>query len=411
MTNVKPPRPLTIFVHRASECLTDHESHGEGLICFSLLNGLAHRGHQIYAFTNTAAIRNPHPNLHVKTARHRIPANSLAPWEYSWRAQKWLSSLQKTTTIDLVWHMNPNGGGGCPYPPRTGGLPLVLGPLYYAWPHDAGHVTTSGKPRLGIGIQHFTQPVADRGWKRTLLRSSLLLCATENHAEKMRASLPKGQVEALPLIVDAPPGPDADRPIPSEAGQPVRLLFVGNLLPNKRPRVFIEAVQRLRERGIPAEGVVLGDGPERGALEAYCAEVGMKLAVCFAGKVPNPEVYQRLREAHFLVSTSLGEPYGRGIAEAMAVGTPAVCHRSGGPADFITDGVDGLLVDELTGTAYADRIAQALSDPAAWPALSAAARRKAQDWRGEVVLDRLEAMLIRTARHGQKRTKHEDPVL
>ncbi len=94
-------------------------------------------------------------------------------------------------------------------------------------------------------------------------------------------------------------------------------------------------------------------------------------SVCFRGKVPNSEVYGYVREADFLVSTSLGEPYGRGIAEAMSVGTPAVCHRSGGPADFIDDGEDGLLVDELTAAAYAGRIGRRLAEPGAWGRLSA----------------------------------------
>ena len=70
-------KPLTIFVHRASECLTDHESHGDGLICFSLLSGLAERGHQIFAYTNTAPIRQCSPNLHVKTITSEYQRNAL----------------------------------------------------------------------------------------------------------------------------------------------------------------------------------------------------------------------------------------------------------------------------------------------------------------------------------------------
>ena len=98
-----------------------------------------------------------------------------------------------------------------------------------------------------------------------------------------------------------------------------------------------------------------------------------------------------------MVSTSVGEPYGRGIAEAMSVGTPAICHCSGGPADFIGDGHDGLLVDELTADAYAARLQATLSAPGSWNWLSASAGSKAQQWRTEAVLDTLESALCKAA--------------
>src|SRR5690242_13181838 len=98
---------LTIFVHRASELLTDHASHGDGLICFSLLNGLAERGHQIFAYADHAAIRECSPRLQVRTERHCTPANSLISWEHARRAERWLRELSRTQQIDLVWRMQP----------------------------------------------------------------------------------------------------------------------------------------------------------------------------------------------------------------------------------------------------------------------------------------------------------------
>ena len=387
---------LSIFVHRASECLTDYESHGDGLICYSLLNGLAQRGHRIYAYANTAPICEEHPRLQVKTAQHRVPANSLANWEHSWRADQWQKELGRTTTFDLVWRMHPYSWG-CPRPPLTNGKPLVVGPLFYGWPDQPATQNPLARPRFGIGIEGLVKPAALRGWQRTLSQAALILCATDNHTAAVQEEYPRSRVQTLPVIVDTPD--DAGRGLRASysASRPLRLLFIANLLPYKQPLVFCEAIQRLRAYGIPAEGVLLGDGPERAKVEAYCAEHGLKSAVCFRGKVANAEVFEHLRESHFLVSTSLGEPYGRGIAEAMAVGIPAVCHRSGGPADFIADGGDGLLVEELTPKAYADRIAEAVNRPGLWQALSENARRKAAAWRSEVVLSHLEESLLDVA--------------
>ena len=310
-----------------------------------------------------------------------------------------MKELERTTTFDLVWRMHPYGGG-CPYPPQTSGRPLVVGPLFYGWPEQPGEKPASGQPRFGVGLQSLVAPAAERGWQRTLQGAALVICATDPHAESMRGQLPGTAVMTLPVIVE--PWQTMEPRPPREHKKTMTLLFVANLIPYKNPRVFCETVQRLRAAGIEARGIILGDGPERKALEAWSAEVGMKFALCFKGKVPNSEVYREMTGADFLVSLSQGEPYGRGIAEAMAVGTPAICHRSGGPADFIEDGQDGLLVNELTAAAYADRIERARVAPGAWERLSTGASRKAQDWRSEVVLTQLEESLYQAVQSGRK---------
>ncbi|HLV79408.1 MAG TPA: glycosyltransferase [Chthonomonadaceae bacterium] len=392
-----PARPcaatqaLSLFVHRASECLTDHESHGDGLICFALLNGLAARGHDVFAYANTAPIRNSSPRLRVKTERHRSPANSLAPWEYSWRAERWLQETLGRERIDLVWRMHPYGPG-CPYPPQTCGRPLVIGPLFREWPEALARKHRSAHPRYGIGLERIVQPLAARGWERALRRASLLLCATPALTAEMQARYPQAMVRCLPVIVDAPE--DAPRRRQAREDGRLRLVFVANLVPNKNPQLFCELIGHLRRDGIPAEGIVLGDGPERPALDAWRDAQGLQDALVFQGSVPHQEVHGFLRDADFLVSASDFEAYGRTIAEAMAVGTPCVCSAlSGGPADIVADGEDGLLIPRLDARAYADAIGRAHADPAAWQQLSASALQKAQSWTGEAVLSRLETWL------------------
>ena len=199
---------MNIFVHRASECLTDHEAHGDGLICFSLLNGLAERAHEVHAFANTAPIRTASPRLHVKTARHRVPANSLAPWEYSWRADKWLREVERKAPVDLVWRMHPYGAA-CPYPPRTGGRPLVVGPLFYGWPDQPGVRMAAGRPRLGVGLHGLVGPLMERGWHQTLQAAALIFCATEPHTAAIQAQYSQAVVKTLAVIVSSYPLPGA----------------------------------------------------------------------------------------------------------------------------------------------------------------------------------------------------------
>jgi glycosyltransferase involved in cell wall biosynthesis len=391
-TGKSAPRRLNLFVHCASELLTDHASHGDGLICFSLLNGLAERGHRIFAYARQADIRASHPGLVVRTERHRVPANTLAPAEHAFRAERWLRSLARHEPIDLVWRMHPYTGVGYPNVRRLRGLPLVIGPLYYHWPDRA--LTGRARPRFGLTLNGLTTPVAARGWQRAHRDASLLIASTPVHAGALRREFPGASVIDLPVIVD-PAGQQEERDeLPG--GRAIRLIFVANLLPYKNPQIFCEIVRLLRDRGIPAEGVLLGDGPERAALEAYSRAHNLQNALCFAGRVHNSEVYRRIARADLLISLSEGEPYGRSIVEAMSVGTPCVCHRSGGPADFIEHGVDGVLIDRLDAGDYAAEIGRIAADPTRWEALSAGAARKAAGWTSEVVLTRLEAALLET---------------
>jgi glycosyltransferase involved in cell wall biosynthesis len=142
---------------------------------------------------------------------------------------------------------------------------------------------------------------------------------------------------------------------------------------------------------------VLGDGPLRADLERSCRDRGLAGRVRFLGRVPNDQVYPAVAAAHFLVSTSCGEPYGRNVAEAMAVGTPCACHRSGGPADLIRHRANGLLADELTPPAFADVIEAAVRTPGEWRRLAEAATETASGWARRVVLDGLEAELTALA--------------
>lgn len=388
-------RPLRIFVSYASGCLTDHESHGDGLICFSLLNGLARRGHDIFAYTPHAAILDGDPRLRVRVRRHSSPADSLAGWEHHWRAGRWLREILRTDRVDLVWRMHPYGEG-CPEKPPTAGRPLVIGPLFRGWPAETAATTRLGRPRFGFGIGKYLRPLARLGWERTMRSAGLILCATPGHVSEIRAAYAGAKVILTPVIVDPPAG-DRERVRWTGLG-PFHLLFVANLQPGKNAGLFCEVVGELRQRGVDARGTMIGDGMERKVVEGLISARGLGEYVRLLGKVPNAEVFGHHRSSHLLVSTSVGEPYGRGIAEAMSVGTPAVCHRSGGPAEFISTGEEGLLVGNLSPIAYADEIAPVVADPAQWEALSVGAARKAAGWRGEVVLEALERALVELGR-------------
>lgn len=121
-------------------------------------------------------------------------------------------------------------------------------------------------------------------------------------------------------------------------------LTAGRLVPHKRTELVLEAWERVR----PLTGgrlVVIGDGPEQGRLEAIAGP-----GVEFLGRVGQEERDRLMAEAWLLVHAAHHEGWGLVIAEAGAVGTPAVAMDAPGVHDVILDGETGFLaasVEEL----------------------------------------------------------------
>jgi len=331
----------------------------------------------------------------VRILEKAIPADSLAGWEHLWRARRWLEQLVRTNPVDVTWRMHPYSEG-CPGKPPTLGRPLVIGPLFRGWPAESRHLNPSPRRRFGFGIAEYLRPLALRGWHRAMSSASLILCATPNHAREVRQAYPNAKVIVTPVMID-PPSEREPRARWTGEG-PFRLAFVANLLRAKNPRLFCDLVAELRRRGVDVSGTLIGEGSERAALEEQIAVRGLAEHIQLLGQVSNAEVFGHLRASHLLVSSSLGEPYGRGIAEAMAVGTPAVCHRSGGPAEFVTHEKDGLLVGEMDVAAYADVILPIVASTNRWEALAEGAARTAAGWKSEIVLETIESALAELVR-------------
>jgi glycosyltransferase involved in cell wall biosynthesis len=122
---------------------------------------------------------------------------------------------------------------------------------------------------------------------------------------------------------------------------------VGRLMPHKR----IDLLLRAWEEVHPVIGgrlVIVGDGPDRTALEAQAGA-----GVTFVGKVDEVEKWTLLRQAWALVHSAHHEGWGLVIMEAAAVGTPAVGFDVPGVRDAIVDGTTGTVVGSEAGLATA----------------------------------------------------------
>jgi len=143
--------------------------------------------------------------------------------------------------------------------------------------------------------------------------------------------------------------------------------MVGILMPWKGQRVFLKAIRRLVERVPRVRALVIGAPPpggeayERELIQLAC-DLGIEDRVIFTGF--RSDVADLLASLDVFVHASVEpEPFGRVIAEAMAMGCPVVAVAAGGPMEIIEDGRSGLLVAPGDDEALAAGLARLLEDP------------------------------------------------
>ena len=136
------------------------------------------------------------------------------------------------------------------------------------------------------------------------------------------------------------------------------VVFVGRLTRQKRVADLLGALALLRSRGVALEATIVGDGPERAALEARAARPDLAGSVTFTGAVPPEAVARQLAGKRVFVLPSVDEGLGLAVAEALVAGVPVVATRSGGIPDLMTDEAAGVLVPPGDPAALAEALAR-----------------------------------------------------
>ena len=148
------------------------------------------------------------------------------------------------------------------------------------------------------------------------------------------------------------------------------LLGLGRLHTDKGFDTLIRALPRLHGVTLAIAGV----GPEDANLRALARREGVADRVFFLGW--RRDAGALLRAANLFVCSSRIEPLGNMVIEAWSAGCPVVAVAADGPAELITDGVDGLLTPHEDSAALAETIGSLLEDPARSSALAAAGRAR-----------------------------------
>ena len=153
------------------------------------------------------------------------------------------------------------------------------------------------------------------------------------------------------------------------------LMHLSNFRPVKRVadvvRIFAEVAKEL-----PAQLVLVGDGPERSAAEWLARDLKIHERVHFLGK--QESVNELLPLADLMLMPSELESFGLAALEAMACKVPSIATRVGGVPELIEDGVTGLLFAVGDVDAMAKGALSLLKDPTRLEAMREAGRKTAQ---------------------------------
>lgn len=141
------------------------------------------------------------------------------------------------------------------------------------------------------------------------------------------------------------------------------LLAVGRLSREKGHADLVRAAARLRgtSRELNFKLVILGEGPERGAVEEEARRAGLDGLVVFAGHASDVRPFYALADVLALPSHSEGSP--NVLLEALAAGVPVAATRVGGVPEIAADGETALLVRPHDPEALAAALGRLLSDP------------------------------------------------
>lgn len=151
------------------------------------------------------------------------------------------------------------------------------------------------------------------------------------------------------LLLANPPSPGFVAASPALAGPRERplLCHASNFRPVKRPLDAIEVLARLRQGGIAAELVMVGDGPLRGACRERADALGLHARVRFEPPATPAALAELLREVDLSLVTSESESFGLFALESMASGVPVLGTRCGGLQEVLAADRTGELADAL----------------------------------------------------------------
>jgi glycosyltransferase involved in cell wall biosynthesis len=221
-------------------------------------------------------------------------------------------------------------------------LCYCLTPMRYAWDQFDAYF---GPDKVGRPLSAVLKPILARmaAWdQRTAVRANRYLAISQYVARRIGLYYNRHASVVYPPVDTEyfTPGPTSD---PGAA-----FVIVSALVPYKRLELAIDAALTAN---VPLD--VIGDGPERAALEAHAGQPGSRVRLL--GRLDDAEVREAYRHA-IAVLLPGEEDFGIVPVEAQAAGRPVVALARGGATETVRDGETGVLVADDSVAAWAEAL-------------------------------------------------------
>ena len=212
--------------------------------------------------------------------------------------------------------------------------------------------------------------------------ADFVISVSENNKEIILNKCGLGAGEKIHTIQG---GVDVERLSPRpecSLGKRLRILCVARFEEVKGHAYLVEACRILKERGVPFECALIGDGPLMAKIEEQIQQLDLCDEVLLLGALPYDEVVEQFSRADVVVlataPTASGKREGSPtvLMEAMACGLPVVSCHAGGIPEIVDDGETGILVAPRDAVALADALQRLGGDPALRRRLGRAGREK-----------------------------------
>ena len=300
-----------------------------------LASGFAARGFDVVLATDFAATENVsylHPSVRQIVLRGNHLTSTLRLWRLLRREQPdVIVSALSASNLKMVI------------------AATLAGQLKRAIISYHGYTDTEPQPLSRIG--YFLTPILSR-------LAAATICVSDGLRDYVvsRWHAPADRTVRIynPVVTDGTPVASQEE---LEARPPV-ILASGRFIHYKNFPALVRAFAQVQPT--TAQLHILGEGPERGNIEAEIRRSGLEDRVTLLGYRPHP--WPHYEQARCFVLPSTKEPFGLVLVEALAHGLPAVATACHGPCEILTDGI-GQIVELGDEVALAQAMTRALAAP------------------------------------------------
>jgi len=358
---------------------------GGGRACADLCQALASRGHELRVLTSHVKGLARQENIDGYTLQ-RVPSGRRSLSQATFRSMLGYLlgafypglSILRTWKPDLI-HVH--------FAVPTGVLAYVLCKLSkvpYVLTVHLGDVP-GGVPEKTDRWFRYVYPFTHSIWN-----AAAAVVAVSKYTRELALKHYQIEISVIPNGVKLPS--DGLNTNQLRVSDPPRIIFAGRFQPQKNLLFLLDALNQLKN--LPWTCSLIGDGPQRAAIETKLVDLGLTDRVHLPGWVHTDVVWQELGKSDLLAMPSLSEGLPVVGVHALAQGLAIVANQAGGLLDLVDDGVNGRLCPIGDESCFVRALRCCLEDPISLLKMKRESLQKAQFYNIETVADAYENLFL-----------------